>query len=256
MAVHVDLNCDMGESFGAYTVGADEAVMPLISSANIACGFHAGDPLVMRQTVRLAKAHGVSIGAHPGFRDLAGFGRRNMACTPDELYTDVLYQIGALAAVCRAEGVSMHHVKAHGALYNMAAVNAEMSRAIAAAVADFDRNLVLFALPGSEVAKAGEAAGLQVACEVFGDRAYNEDGSLVSRKLPGAVLSDDAAAETQVLSMVLDGRVRAISGKQVPVIADTVCVHGDNPHAVAFITRIRAALTGRGVIVGPPRNRE
>lgn len=254
MAVHVDLNCDMGESFGAYTIGADEAVMPLISSANIACGFHAGDPLVMRQTVRLAKAHGVSIGAHPGFRDLAGFGRRNMACTPDELYTDVLYQIGALAAVCRAEGVSMHHVKAHGALYNMAAVNAEISRAIAAAVADFDRNLVLFALPGSEVAKAGEAAGLQVACEVFGDRAYNEDGSLVSRKLPGAVLSDDAAAETQVLSMVLDGRVRAISGKQVPVIADTVCVHGDNPHAVAFITRIRAALTGRGVIVGPPRN--
>lgn len=254
MAVHVDLNCDMGESFGAYTIGADEAVMPLISSANIACGFHAGDPLVMRQTVRLAKAHGVSIGAHPGLRDLAGFGRRNMACTPDELYTDVLYQIGALAAVCRAEGVSMHHVKAHGALYNMAAVNAEMSRAIAAAVADFDRNLVLFALPGSEVAKAGEAAGLQVACEVFGDRAYNEDGSLVSRKLPGAVLSDDAAAETQVLSMVLDGRVRAISGKQVPVIADTICVHGDNPHAVAFITRIRAALTGRGVIVGPPRN--
>jgi len=252
MAQRVDLNCDMGESFGAYAIGADAAVMPLISSANIACGFHAGDPLVMRETVRLAKAHGVAIGAHPGFRDLAGFGRRPMTCTAAELYTDVLYQIGALAAVCRAEGTAMHHVKAHGALYNMAAVSAEMSRAIASAVADFDRSLVLFAMPGSELEKAGAAAGLRVACEVFGDRAYNDDGSLVSRKLPGAVLSDDAAAEAQVLGMVLDGHVRAITGRSVAVRADTICVHGDNPHAVAFVTRIRAALTARGVVIGAP----
>ncbi len=250
--MRVDLNCDMGESFGAYTIGADEAVMPLITSANIACGFHAGDPLVMRKTVRLAKQHGVQVGAHPGFRDLAGFGRRPMQCTPDEIYTDVLYQVGALAAVCKAEGVRMNHVKPHGALYNMAQQDGAMAKAIAAAVADFDRSLVLFALPGSALQSEAEAAGLRAASEVFADRAYNEDGSLVNRRLPGAVLEDDAAAEAQVVSMVLHGKVRAITGAEVPVKADTICVHGDNPHAVAFIRRIRERLLADGVTLAAP----
>jgi UPF0271 protein len=242
----------MGESFGAYTIGADGLVMPLITSANVACGFHAGDPQVMRQTVRLAKQHGVSIGAHPGFRDLAGFGRRELKCTPDELYGDVLYQIGALAAVCRAEGVRMHHVKPHGALYNMASVSAEMSKAIAAAVADFDPELVLFAQPGSELYKAGLASGLKVAGEVFGDRAYNEDGTLVSRRLPGAMIPNESAAEAQVRQMVMEGAVWAITGKLVPVQADTICVHGDNPHAVAFIKQIRERMVSDGVQLAAP----
>lgn len=250
--MRVDINCDMGESFGAYQIGADDAVMPLITSANVACGFHGGDPLVMRRTVRLAKEHGVSIGAHPGFRDLVGFGRRPIDCTPDEVYADVLYQVGALAAVCRAEGVPLHHVKPHGALYNQAAANEALAGAIAAAVADFDRNLVLFALPGSAMQRAGEAAGLRVACEVFADRAYNEDGSLVSRRLPGAVLESDEAAEAQVRQMVLHGSVRAITGAEVAVRADTICVHGDNPHALAFIKRIRERLVADGVTLAAP----
>lgn len=250
--MRVDINCDMGESFGAYTIGDDAAVMPLITSANVACGFHAGDPLVMRTTVRLAREHGVSVGAHPGFRDLAGFGRRPMQCTPDEIYADVLYQVGALAGVCRAEGVRMHHVKAHGALYNMAAADPAIARAIAAAVADYDAGLVLFALAGSHLQGAGEAAGLKVACEVFADRAYDSDGSLVSRRLPGAVLADDAAAEAQVRQMVREGRVRALTGQEVSVRADTICVHGDNPHAVAFVKRIRERLVADGVSFGAP----
>lgn len=250
--MRVDLNCDMGESFGAYSLGADEAVMPLITSANVACGFHAGDPQVMRRTVRLAREYGVVVGAHPGFRDLVGFGRRSVLCTPDEAYGDVLYQIGALAAVCRAEGVRMNHVKPHGALYNMAHADPALAGAIAAAVADFDRTLVLFALPNSVMQQAGEAAGLRVACEVFADRAYNEDGSLVDRKLPGALLTDEDTAEAHVISMVLRGKLRTITGKEVPVKADTICVHGDNPHAVAFIKRIRARLSAEGAAVAAP----
>jgi UPF0271 protein len=236
----IDLNCDLGESFGPYVMGADAEVMPLITSANVACGFHAGDPSVMRRTVRLAKQHGVSVGAHPGFRDLVGFGRRELKCSPDEIYADVLYQIGALAAVCRAEGVRLHHVKPHGALYNMACAHREMARAVTAAVADFDRSLVLFALPGSELHRAGLEAGLRVACEAFADRRYNEDGSLVPRGLPGAVLEDEAEAEAQVCRMVLSGK------------ADTICVHGDNPRAIAFIRRIRQRLLAEGVALAAP----
>ena len=252
MRLHVDLNCDMGESFGAYTIGADELVMPWITSANVACGFHGGDPLVMRRTVRLAKAHGVAVGAHPGFRDLAGFGRRPMQCTADEVYGDVLYQIGALAAVCRVEGVAMRHVKPHGALYNMANADPALARAIAQAVADFDPSLYLFALPGSALQKAGEQAGLRVACEVFADRAYNADGSLVNRSRPGAVLTDEEAAAMQARRMVLTGQVTALSGEEIPVRADTICVHGDNPHAVAFIRRIREELERQGVVLAAP----
>jgi UPF0271 protein len=252
MSVQVDLNCDMGESFGAYSIGADEAMMPLITSANIACGFHAGDPQVMIRTVQLAKQHGVSIGAHPGFRDLVGFGRREMNCTADELYADVLYQVGAMAAVCRSQHAKLHHVKAHGALYNMANASAEMSQAIASAVADVSRDLVLFALPDSHLQRAGVVAGLKVACEVFGDRAYNEDGTLVSRRRPGALHHDPEVAAAQVRQMVLEGTVTAITGKAVPVAAQTICVHGDNPHAVGIIKRIRERLTEGGVVLAAP----
>lgn len=252
MTRYVDLNCDMGESFGAYKIGADKAVMPLITSANIACGFHAGDPQVMRRTVRLAKAHGVSVGAHPGFRDLVGFGRRALDCSSDEIYADLLYQIGALAAICRAEGVPLHHVKPHGALYNLAGAKAEVARAVAAAVGDFDRDLVLFTLPGSALAQAGRDAGLRVAEEVFADRAYQADGSLSSRRLPGAVLTDPAAVVAQARQMVLEGQVRALTGEQVPVQADTICVHGDNPAAVALIQRIREGLVAEGVEFSAP----
>jgi len=248
----VDLNCDMGESFGAYTIGADELVMPLITSANVACGFHGGDPLVMRRTVRLARQHGVAVGAHPGFRDLAGFGRRQMSCTPDEVYADVLYQIGALAAFCSAEGVALRHVKPHGALYNMAHADATIATAIAAAVADYDRRLLLFAQPGSALAVAGEAAGLRVVAEVFADRAYNPDGSLVARSIPGAVLHDPAAVAAQARQMVCEGRVTAVNGQVVPVRAETICVHGDNPAAVALIRRIRDELAAAGVSLAAP----
>lgn len=250
--MRVDLNCDMGESFGAYTIGADEQVMPLITSANVACGFHGGDPQVMRRTVRLARQHGVAVGAHPGFRDLVGFGRRQMACTPDEVYADVLYQIGALAAFCDAEGVALRHVKPHGALYNMAHTDRAIAQAVAAAVADYDRRLLLFAQPGSALATAGEAAGLRVVAEVFADRAYNPDGSLVPRSIPGAVLHDPAAVAAQARQMVCEGRVTAINGQVVPVRAETICVHGDNPEAVALIRRIRDELAAAGVSIAAP----
>ena len=250
--MQVDLNCDMGESFGAYSIGADEQVMPLITSANIACGFHGGDPLVMRRTVRLAKQHLVAVGAHPGFRDLAGFGRRPMQCTPDEIYADVLYQIGALAAVCKAEGVPLRHVKPHGALYNMANKDLALASAIVAAVADLDPALLLFAQPGSALEQAGAAAGLRVIHEVFADRAYNADGSLVARSRPGAVLGDPAAVAAQACQMVRDGRVTAVTGEVVPVRAETICVHGDNPHAVAPIGRIRDELAAAGIRIAAP----
>jgi 5-oxoprolinase (ATP-hydrolysing) subunit A len=250
--MRIDLNCDMGESFGAWRMGDDEAIMPLITSANIACGFHAGDPQVMRRTVRLAREHGVSVGAHPGFGDLIGFGRRPLSCTPEEIYADVLYQVGALDAVCRAEKVRLHHVKPHGALYNMAAADPVLAAAVAAAVADFDRSLILFALPGSELHRAGEAAGLRVSREAFADRAYNEDGSLLSRRLPGAVLESEEVAAEQVRRLVRDGQVIAVTGKPVPVQAETVCVHGDNPHAGRFLSRIRRHLEAEGVTPAPP----
>lgn len=250
--MQVDLNCDMGESFGAYTIGADEEVMPLITSANVACGFHGGDPLVMRRTVRLAREHGVAVGAHPGFRDLAGFGRRPMQCTAEEIYGDVLYQVGALAAICKAEGVPLRHVKPHGALYNMASKDLALAQAIAAAVADLDPALLLLAQPGSALQQAGEAAGLRVIHEVFADRAYNPDGSLVARSRPGAVLKDPAAVAAQACRMVRDGKVTAISGETVDVRAETICVHGDNPHAVALIRRIREELTAAGIRIASP----
>jgi UPF0271 protein len=248
----VDLNCDMGESFGAWTMGDDAAVMGSITSANIACGAHAGDPAVMRRTVRLAGEAGVAIGAHPGLPDLAGFGRREMKVSPDDVRDLVLYQVGALAALVRAEGYRLRHVKPHGALYNMAARDRALADAIAAAVHAFDPAVILFGLAGSALIAAGEAAGLAVASEVFADRAYEPDGSLVSRVRPGSVIHDPAAVSARAVAMVRDGEVASASGFRVRVRADTICVHGDTPGAAALARQIRHALEAAGILVVPP----
>lgn len=245
----VDLNCDMGESFGAWTMGDDRAMMRAITSANVACGAHAGDPEVMRRTVRLAREHGVSVGAHPSLPDLAGFGRREMRVTPDEVEGLVLYQVGALAAIARAEGVALAHVKPHGALYNMAVRDGTIADAIARAVHAFDPSLVLFGLAGSLMLSAGEAAGLRVASEVFADRGYERDGALASRLKPGSVIQDPERVSARAVEMVRDGRVAALSGESIAVQADTICVHGDTPGAPNLARRIRAALEAAGIEV-------
>lgn len=246
----IDLNCDMGESFGAYTMGNDIAILDYVSSANIACGFHAGDPSTMRKTVREAVARGVAVGAHPGLPDLQGFGRRNMAVSPAEAYDMVLYQVGALAGYVQALGARLGHVKAHGALYNMAAKDYPLAEAIAQAVHDFDRTLVLFALAGSEMIRAAEKVGLRAAGEVFADRSYQDDGTLTPRSQPGAMIEDEEAAVLQVKRMVTQGLVRSVRGNDVAVRADTLCIHGDQPGALAFVKRIRAELERDGVQVG------
>ncbi|MBX6364774.1 MAG: LamB/YcsF family protein [Gemmatimonadetes bacterium] len=245
----IDLNCDMGESFGAYRIGADDAVLPHITSANIACGFHGGDPGVMRRTVAAALRHGVAVGAHPGLPDLVGFGRRAMEITPEEAYDLVVYQVGALLGFAAAAGARLQHVKPHGALYNMAAADAALADAVAAAVRDVDRGLILFGLAGSELVAAGERAGVRTAAEAFADRAYTRDGALVSRRLAGALITDPDDAVRRALRMVLEGRVRAIDGADVPLHADTICIHGDGAHAAEFARRLRAALEDAGVEV-------
>lgn len=247
----VDLNCDLGESFGAYTIGLDARVIPHISSANVACGYHAGDPAVMRKTVAMAARAGVAVGAHPGFPDLVGFGRRNMTVSPDEAYEYMLYQLGALSAFAKAAGVRLQHVKPHGALYNMAGKDAALAAAIARAIYDFDPSLILLGLSGSAMLTEGEKLGLRCAKEVFADRGYNEDGSLVSRKLPGAMITDENLAIERVLRMLEHGEVEAVTGKVIPIEADSVCVHGDNEHAVEFVTKIRAAIEAHGMQVAP-----
>ena len=247
----IDLNSDVGESFGAYRIGADEAVIASITSANIACGYHAGDPAVMRHTVRLARDAGVAIGAHPGFPDLVGFGRRELRATPREIEDLVLYQIGAIAGIARAEGTAIAHVKAHGALYNMAARDRSLADAIARAVRSFDASLVLFGLPGSELLRAGEDAGLQVASEGFADRAYSADGSLAPRGAAGAVIHDPDEVVRRALAMVQQRRVVATDGSVLTFAVDTLCVHGDTPGAAALAARLRAGLERDGVTVRP-----
>jgi UPF0271 protein len=251
-ALRIDLNCDMGESYGAWSMGQDEAVLEFVTSANIACGFHAGDARTMQKTVAAAAARGVRIGAHPGFQDLVGFGRRNMQISPAEAYAIVVYQVGALSGFARAAGTRLQHVKAHGALYNMAARDQALAEAIARAVRDVDRELVLFALAGTAMIEIAESMGLTVAAEVFADRTYQDDGSLTPRTQPGAMIEDADVAAAQVRRMVLEGRVRAQSGRDVPVRADTLCIHGDQPGAVEFARRIRAELAAAGVQVAAP----
>ena len=247
--MRVDLNCDMGESFGRWELGADAEVMPHITSANIACGGHAGDPAIMRRTLKLATAHGVSCGAHPGFVDLAGFGRREIPVTPADAADLVLAQIGALHAIARSEGISLAHVKAHGALYNMAARTPALAEAIASAVAAFDRTLIFFCLAASPMLEAGRRAGLTVAAEGFADRAYEPDGSLTPRSLPGAVIHDSDQVVARAVRMIRESRVRTRDGGEIPLHVDTICVHGDTPGAAALARGLRAGLTDGGVVV-------
>jgi len=247
--MRIDINSDVGESFGAYSIGHDAGLMKSITSANIAAGFHGGDPSVLRETIRQAKTHGVAVGAHPGFPDLVGFGRRELNVTPKEAEDFVLYQVAAVAGVAAAEGVTMQHVKPHGALFNMAVRNAELSAAIARAVAAIDRSLILFGLPGSEILNAGRAAGLRVAAEVFADRAYEPDGSLASRRKPGSVIHDPDAVVARAVRMVKDRTVVATDGSVVQLDADTMCVHGDTPGSDHLAAKIRAGLEAAGVTV-------
>ncbi len=245
----IDLNCDLGESFGTYKLGLDEEVIPYITSANIACGYHAGDPLVMAATVAMCRRHNVRAGAHPGFPDLVGFGRRNMVCSPAEGKTYVQYQVGALAAFCKAEGIPLRHVKLHGALYNMAGKDAALSRAICEGIAAIDPSLTLLALSGSEMVRAAEGVGLAVAREVFADRAYMPDGSLVPRGRPDAMIEDENLAIARVVRMALEKKVTAIDGTDIDITADSVCVHGDGHKALVFVQKIREALAAAGVTV-------
>ena len=249
--ISIDLNADLGESFGRYTLGMDEKIMEVISSANIACGFHAGDPMVMERTVRLAAEAGIAIGAHPGFPDLMGFGRRNMAVSPEEARAYILYQLGALDAFLRPMGIRMWHVKPHGALYNMAAADEQLARAICGAVKDFDPELRLVGLSGSLLIRAAEKTGLRAISEVFADRAYEADGSLVSRRKPGAIISDEREALRRVIRMVKEGKVKAINGEEIAIRAESVCVHGDGEKALLFAKSIREALTANDIQVSP-----
>ena len=247
--MRVDLNCDMGESFGNWTIGDDAAILPFVSSVNIACGFHAGDPSVMRVTVQAAAAHHVAVGAHPGLPDLAGFGRREMAVSPQAVYDMTSYQIGALRGIARAAGVTVKHIKPHGALYNMAAVRSPIADAIALAVRDTDGSLTLVALSGSCLINAGRAAGLRTASEVFADRNYMPDGTLVPRSAPNAIVNDVDEAAARAVRMVQSHHVTAINGSDVTVLAETICIHGDAPYAALFAQRIRVALAAANIAV-------
>ena len=248
----IDLNCDMGESFGAWKMGDDAAIMPLVSSANIAAGFHAGDPATIRETVGRAVDHGVAIGAHPSLPDLAGFGRRVMKVSAKEVYDLVLYQAGAVEAFARAAGARLHHVKPHGALYNMAAKDEALADAIARATKDLGGGVLLYALSGSAMMEAAARHDVRAVGEVFADRSYQPDGTLTPRGEPGAMITDESAAVAQVLTMVEQGRVRSVQGQDVPVAAGTLCLHGDQPGAVAFARALRAAFADRGIRVAAP----
>jgi UPF0271 protein len=251
----IDMNSDVGESFGNYKLGMDEKVIPLISSANIACGFHAGDPAVMKRTIAIAKENGVAIGAHPGFPDLIGFGRRSMDASLEEIQDDVTYQIGALQAFATTQGVKVQHVKPHGALYNMAVQNIEIWDAVSEAIAAIDPSLILFAQAGpwqQGVESIGLKHGIRIAFEFFGDRAYNPDGSLVSRKEPGAVIHDHQLVADKVLKMVTEGKVVCRDKSEIELSAHTICVHGDNPKALDLVKKIRETLEASGIDIAPP----
>lgn len=253
MAFCIDINCDLGE--GSVISGSDEAVMPFITSANIACGFHAGDPLTMEKTIRSAVMHGVAVGAHPGYPDREGFGRRKMAMDRDELRAMILYQAAALKGMAEAAGTRMTHVKPHGALYNSAATDFEMSLTIARAVKELDSSLVLVGLSGSQIIRAARETGIACASEVFADRNYNDDGTLVSRDLPGAVIHDTGIMIQRVIRMIKEKTVVTVTGRIIAVEADTVCIHGDNEAAPAFVRRLASALRAEGIELRPPLNR-
>jgi 5-oxoprolinase (ATP-hydrolysing) subunit A len=248
----IDLNCDMGESYGAWKMGADAEVMPFITSANIACGFHAGDPATIRKTVRLAVERGVAVGAHPSLPDLMGFGRRAMRISPQEMYDLIIYQAGAVEAFARVAGTKLHHVKCHGALYNMAANDEALSEAMARAVKDLGSGVMLYVLSRSKSFQIGQKAGLPVVGEVFADRGYSDDGSLAPRDQLGGLIEDAAASVKQVLAMIEQGYVTSLSGKRVPVAADTLCLHGDQPGAASFAQALRKVFSEKGITVAAP----
>jgi UPF0271 protein len=247
----IDLNCDMGEGYGTWKMGDDERIAPLVSSMNVACGFHASDPATMRRTVRLAKRHGVALGAHPSFPDRVGFGRRLVAATPDEVRDDVTYQIGALWAFCRAEGVPLRHVKAHGALYNAAAGDEALAAAICEAVKGVDPELHVVGLAGSAMADVARRLGVRWIGEAFADRAYTRQGTLVSRREKGAVLHDPERIAERVARIARERRVDAIDGGDVTIDAGTICVHGDTPGAADIAAAIRARLEREGIAIAP-----
>jgi UPF0271 protein len=251
--MHIDINCDMGESYGAGRIGNDEELMPLVSSANIACGFHGGDPLTMHHAVLLAQKNGVAVGAHPSYPDLQGFGRRNMQLSSQEVYDIVLYQIGALEAYTRAGGGKLQHVKPHGALYNQAAKDEELASAIANALYYFDKTLILYGPPASGLEKAALRLGIQFCAEAFADRTYQPDGSLTPRNLPNALIRDTVLCLQQVCQIVEKGTVTASDGSVIPMKAGTICIHGDGLHAVEFARAIRQSLTEKGIRIQSPQ---
>ncbi|HOI95186.1 MAG TPA: 5-oxoprolinase subunit PxpA [Syntrophobacter fumaroxidans] len=247
--MRTDINCDMGESFGSYRIGEDEKVMPCITSANVACGWHAGDPMIMARTLELAARHGVAVGAHPGYPDLLGYGRRNLETFPGEVRNYILYQIGALAAFAGAAGVKLQHVKPHGAMYNLAARDERTAKEVIEAVKAYDPGLILVTLAGSLCARMAADAGLRVAAEVFPDRAYLSTGQLAPRSMPGAVIHDPEQVKERVLRLVRTGMMTSIDGRDLALRADTLCVHGDNPGACLLAASIREALETSGVRV-------
>lgn len=251
MAV-IDLNSDLGESFGPYTIGNDEEMLKVISSANVGCGFHGGDPVVMHRTLELAKKNGVAVGAHPGFNDLHGFGRRRIVGeNPGDIEKMLVYQIGAIQGMAASLGMAVTHYKIHGALGNMACEDADLAMAAGRAVKSVDRDLIFLVLPGSELEKAGEKLGLKLAREIFADRAYEDDAMLVSRKKEGAMIEDPAVAGPRMVQFIEDGALRSINGKRIPVAIDSICVHGDSPSAVAMARSVREHLEGAGIDIGP-----
>ena len=258
MPIHtstIDVNSDLGEGFGPFHVGADESLFPLISSANVACGYHGGDALMMERTVARAIESGVAIGAHPGFPDRLGFGRRPLQCTPAEIRADVIYQVGALAAFCAAADTRLQHVKAHGALYNLAVHDPAVATAIAEGVAAVDAGLLFFAIPGTELAQAGTAAGLTVIREAFADRAYLADGSLVPRSRPGAVIEDLDLIADRMVRLVRDSTIETIDGEVIDMTADTICIHSDTPSAVAIAEVITSRFAQEGITIAAPGRR-
>jgi UPF0271 protein len=251
--VRIDLNADVGESLGPWPMGDDERLIPLVTSVNVACGAHAGDPLTIERTIRLAVDHEVAVGAHPGYPDLVGFGRRDLDMTTDELRASIIHQVGAVAAIARSLNAELRHVKPHGALYNRAASDHGVAETIATAIRRASPELILVGLAGSALIDAGVAAGIQVASEAFADRAYEPDGSLRSRRRPGAILATPAAAAKQAVSIVRDGRVTAVDGSVIAVRADTICIHGDTPGAAEYVAAVRAALVKAGVTIAALR---
>ena len=248
----IDLNSDLGESFGPYKIGNDEEMLKIISSANVGCGFHGGDPIVMHRTLELAKENGVGVGAHPGFNDLYGFGRRRIVGEPPEdIEKMLIYQVGAIQAMAKAVGIAVTHYKIHGALGNMSCVDPDLAMAAARAVETVAPELIFLVLPGSELEKAGERIGLRLAREIFADRAYDDDGMLVSRKQDGAVIHDPSTAASRIVKFVEQGAIESISGKKIPVAIDSICVHGDSPSAVEMAAAVRTAIMDAGIEIRP-----